>query len=241
MEASGRRDSARPRRRFERGSDEFTRVLAFSDAPFAIAMTLLVVGIEVPDLSETESVGDLADALYDDLGSFISFLISFLVIGRYWAAHHGGQGLALAGDLLRALDPARVREHHARGRLLAPRDPLPSGRGTQQAGARGRLPIAGGAHSDSKQSAFASLSGHESDRFEVRAESRAQVADHLLGMLGDLLPGVTADLVPGAAQYEFAPAVTLRRRRVGVRLVSVELDDHPLSAPERVDLEPPRA
>ncbi|MCD6015399.1 MAG: hypothetical protein K0R41_27 [Geminicoccaceae bacterium] len=89
MEASGRRDSARPRRRFERGSDEFTRVLAFSDALFAIAMTLLVVGLEVPDLSETESVGDLADALYDDLGSFISFLISFLVIGRYWAAHHG--------------------------------------------------------------------------------------------------------------------------------------------------------
>lgn len=74
--------------RFERGSDEFTRVLTFSDALFAIAMTLLVVGIEVPDLSDPDSVGELADALNDDLGSFISFLISFAVIGRYWFAHH---------------------------------------------------------------------------------------------------------------------------------------------------------
>jgi uncharacterized membrane protein len=76
-------------RRFERGTDEFTRLLAFNDALYAIAMTLLVVGIEIPELSDTESVGELADALYDDLGSFISFVISFAVIGRYWVAHHG--------------------------------------------------------------------------------------------------------------------------------------------------------
>jgi len=75
-------------RRYERGTDEFTRVLAFSDALFAIAMTLLVVGIEVPDLSEGGSVDELADVLSDDIGSFVSFLISFAVIGRYWVAHH---------------------------------------------------------------------------------------------------------------------------------------------------------
>jgi uncharacterized membrane protein len=51
-------------------------------------MTLLVVGIEVPDLTVGDSVGELADVLNDDLGSFISFLISFAVIGRYWVAHH---------------------------------------------------------------------------------------------------------------------------------------------------------
>ncbi len=63
-------------------------MLAFSDAVFAIAMTLLVVGIEIPDLSDADSVGELADALSDDLAAFISFVISFLVIGRYWVAHH---------------------------------------------------------------------------------------------------------------------------------------------------------
>jgi uncharacterized membrane protein len=73
---------------FARGSEEFGRVLAFSDGLFAIAMTLLVVGIEIPDLSDKSSVGELADALDDDATSFISFAISFLVIGRYWAAHH---------------------------------------------------------------------------------------------------------------------------------------------------------
>ena len=63
-------------------------MLAFSDAFFAIAMTLLVVGIEVPDLTAGDSVGELAEVLNDDLGSFVSFVISFAVIGRYWVAHH---------------------------------------------------------------------------------------------------------------------------------------------------------
>jgi uncharacterized membrane protein len=74
--------------RHERGSDEFSRVLNFSDALYAIAMTLLVVGIEVPDLGDSDSVSELADVLSDDIGSFISFVISFAVIGRYWVAHH---------------------------------------------------------------------------------------------------------------------------------------------------------
>jgi uncharacterized membrane protein len=75
-------------RLYERGTDEFGRVLTFSDGLFAIAMTLLVVSIEIPDLSDTSSVHELAQALDDNLGAFISFFISFAVIGRYWVAHH---------------------------------------------------------------------------------------------------------------------------------------------------------
>jgi uncharacterized membrane protein len=48
------------RGRYPRGSEEFSRVLAFSDGLFAIAMTLLVVGITVPTLTDTDSVGELA-------------------------------------------------------------------------------------------------------------------------------------------------------------------------------------
>lgn len=84
--------------RHERGKDEFSRVVNFSDALFAIAMTLLVVGIEVPDLTDGESVGELADVLNDDIGSFVSFVISFAVIGRYWVAHHGFFGRLGAVD-----------------------------------------------------------------------------------------------------------------------------------------------
>lgn len=75
------------RRPIERGNEEFARVLAFSDGLFAIAMTLLVVGIAVPEL-RAPSEGELWDALADLHPAYVSFFISFVVIGRYWVAHH---------------------------------------------------------------------------------------------------------------------------------------------------------
>ena len=60
---------------YARGTDEYSRVLAFSDAVFAIAMTLLVVGIAVPTLADADSVHDLADALNDLVPNFVSFFI----------------------------------------------------------------------------------------------------------------------------------------------------------------------
>jgi TMEM175 potassium channel family protein len=75
-------------RTYDRNSVEFGRVLAFSDGLFAIAMTLLVVAITVPNLHDGDSVHDLADALNNLTSDFISFFITFAVIGRYWLAHH---------------------------------------------------------------------------------------------------------------------------------------------------------
>jgi uncharacterized membrane protein len=74
--------------RIARGSDEFSRVLAFSDGMFAIAMTLLVVGIGIPELRDETSVGELWDDFGQTKQEIISFFISFAVIGRYWVAHH---------------------------------------------------------------------------------------------------------------------------------------------------------
>lgn len=51
-------------------------------------MTLLVVSITVPHISNGDSVHDLASALDDLSAAFVSFFISFAVIGRYWLAHH---------------------------------------------------------------------------------------------------------------------------------------------------------
>jgi uncharacterized membrane protein len=70
--------------RHERGTDEFGRVVTFSDGVFAIAMTLLVVGIAEP----TVKAADLNEALSDLIPDILAFFISFLVIGRYWMAHH---------------------------------------------------------------------------------------------------------------------------------------------------------
>jgi uncharacterized membrane protein len=83
---------------YPRGGEEFSRVLAFSDGLFAIAATLLVVGISIPTLSDADSVGDLADALNDRSAEFVSFAISFAVIGRYWVAHHQMFSLLRAFD-----------------------------------------------------------------------------------------------------------------------------------------------
>jgi uncharacterized membrane protein len=77
-----------PRRTYERESVEFARTLTFTDGLFAIAMTLLVVDLAVPTLTDHGSVHELADKLSDDTSKFTSFFISFAVIGRYWLAHH---------------------------------------------------------------------------------------------------------------------------------------------------------
>ncbi len=83
---------------YKRGGEEFGRVFAFTDGLFAIAMTLLVVGIAVPTLKHGDSVSELADALNDLVPNFISFFISFSVIGRYWVAHHQQFGMLRAMD-----------------------------------------------------------------------------------------------------------------------------------------------
>jgi TMEM175 potassium channel family protein len=60
------------------------RLLAFSDGVFAIAITLLVLSIDVPDVSNRR----LGAALEDLAPQLLTYGISFAVIGRYWIAHH---------------------------------------------------------------------------------------------------------------------------------------------------------
>jgi uncharacterized membrane protein len=85
-------------RTYGRDSVEFARVLTFNDGLYAIAMTLLIVSIAVPTISDSNSVSDLADALNDLSANFVSFFISFVVIGRYWIAHHQFVSLLEAMD-----------------------------------------------------------------------------------------------------------------------------------------------
>jgi uncharacterized membrane protein len=73
---------------YDRETVEFSRTLTFTDGLFAIAATLLVIDLAVPVLHVDHSVHELADALNDESEKFISFFISFAVIGRYWLAHH---------------------------------------------------------------------------------------------------------------------------------------------------------
>ncbi|MFI1101926.1 TMEM175 family protein [Streptomyces melanogenes] len=64
--------------------NESSRVEAFSDGVFAIAITLLILEIKVPPHA--------GDHLWSDLGhqwpSYAAYVVSFLVIGIMWVNHH---------------------------------------------------------------------------------------------------------------------------------------------------------
>src|SRR3954449_5372134 len=61
------------------------RVEAFSDGVFAIAITLLVLEIHVPEPGSGQS---LADELAAQCPSYAAYIISFFTIGIIWINHH---------------------------------------------------------------------------------------------------------------------------------------------------------
>jgi uncharacterized membrane protein len=85
MESSHERDPLRrrePGHRDESGV-EFARVVAFSDGVFAIAITLLVLTLEIPP-----GLDDLGSALRDHGDDLFAYGLSFAVVGKFWLAHH---------------------------------------------------------------------------------------------------------------------------------------------------------
>ena len=79
---------------------QLERLIFFSDAVFAIAMTLLVVDVHLPRLPVVSEAA-LAQALIGLIPQYIGFLISFLVVGRFWIGHHRAFGwLARSDDRL---------------------------------------------------------------------------------------------------------------------------------------------
>lgn len=63
------------------------RFEAFSDGVFAIAMTLLVIEIKVPDLSQAKA-STAINTLIQTAPHILSYITSFLVIGVLWLNHH---------------------------------------------------------------------------------------------------------------------------------------------------------
>jgi uncharacterized membrane protein len=63
------------------------RVETLADGVFAIAMTLLVLNIKVPDVPHARPAA-LAAALLAQWPKYVSYVISFLMLGIYWVGHH---------------------------------------------------------------------------------------------------------------------------------------------------------
>lgn len=66
---------------------ETTRLEAFSDGVFAIAITLLVLEIRLPHI-ESQEAGHLASELLALWPTYLAYIISFITIGIMWINHH---------------------------------------------------------------------------------------------------------------------------------------------------------
>lgn len=60
------------------------RVIAFSDAVFAFAITLLIIDVRLPTGTSIDNLGSALIALWPN---YLAFLLSFFVIGLTWSGH----------------------------------------------------------------------------------------------------------------------------------------------------------
>lgn len=66
----------------------FERLVFFSDAVMAIAITLMALEIRLPELDEQVTAAQVSTALATLLPHILVYVLSFLVIGMYWMVHH---------------------------------------------------------------------------------------------------------------------------------------------------------
>ncbi|MDX1980080.1 MAG: TMEM175 family protein [Bryobacteraceae bacterium] len=75
-------------KRFAGGELRLTRIEALSDGVFAIIVTLLVLELKAPGLTDRASVSELGQRLISLLPKFLSWLISFIIVCKFWLNHH---------------------------------------------------------------------------------------------------------------------------------------------------------
>ena len=64
------------------------RIEAFSDGVFAIAITLLILELRVPEAAEGGRHLSLSVSLLSLWPSYLAYILSFVIVGIYWANHH---------------------------------------------------------------------------------------------------------------------------------------------------------
>ena len=65
-----------------------SRLVAFSDAVYGFAITLLITTLSFPDLSPSTSDGQIIRQLLAYLPRFFSYVLSFYIVAVYWVSHH---------------------------------------------------------------------------------------------------------------------------------------------------------
>jgi uncharacterized membrane protein len=70
-------------------SNPNSRLEAFCDGVFAIALTLLIIDLKIPSTAKTDTTHDLWLAIVHLAPSLFAFILSFSVILITWVNHHG--------------------------------------------------------------------------------------------------------------------------------------------------------
>lgn len=65
-----------------------SRTEAFSDGVFAVAITLLVLNLQVPQLAPSVVSNELPHKLFELWPKLLSYALSFVIVGIYWVSHH---------------------------------------------------------------------------------------------------------------------------------------------------------
>jgi uncharacterized membrane protein len=71
-----------------RNKRSLDRLVSFSDGVYAIAITLLVLDLHLPEIDTTHLRAPLGPQIVSLLPNLFAFALSFVVIGGYWVAHH---------------------------------------------------------------------------------------------------------------------------------------------------------
>jgi uncharacterized membrane protein len=72
---------------YARGTQGFERVIFFSDAVYAISLTLIAVQLVLPALSDLSS-RDVGEVITESLGNIWAYAFTFIWVAFYWKANH---------------------------------------------------------------------------------------------------------------------------------------------------------
>lgn len=75
-------------RHHDRTEFQLERLILFTDAVFAIAITLLAIDIKLPEMAGRPTDAQVWEQMVGLIPKFIGFLTGFAVIALYWMAHH---------------------------------------------------------------------------------------------------------------------------------------------------------